>query len=95
MRIKYPEKQDARGWKDMLGYAGAFIDMDTGQHIGRIEIHQGGWFGGDRSYTRSVSLLGGKYQADFDTHEECCAFADGVVAVINHVAAPRAENVDG
>lgn len=89
MRIKYPEKQDARGWRGMSGYAGAFIDMDTGEQIGQIEIHQGAWIGDQRSHTRSVSLLNGKYQADFDSYEECCAFVEGVVAVINHVRTPR------
>lgn len=85
MRIKYPEYQDARGWRDRSGYAGAFIDIDTGKQIGHINIHQGDWVGGRRSHTRSVSMFDGKYQADFDSHEECCAFADGVMAVINHV----------
>ena len=89
MRIKFPEKRDARAWKGMSGHAGDFIDLDTGETIGHLEIHEGFWIGDMRSHTRSVSLLNGKYNATFNSHEECCAFAKGVIAVINHVAVPE------
>ncbi|HEV7877717.1 hypothetical protein [Bradyrhizobium sp.] len=52
-------------------------DADTGKDIGALRYgRQGG---------RTVSLFDGKYQRTFDTHEECCAFAKGVEAVLNHM----------
>jgi hypothetical protein len=53
------------------------FDADTGRDIGAFRYgHQGG---------RTVSLFDGKYQGSFETHEECCAFAKGVQAVLNHM----------
>lgn len=54
----------------------AIEDEDTGKAVGAL--HYGG---GDRT----VSLFDGKYQATFPSHEECCAFAKGVQAVLNHM----------
>ncbi|WP_439924974.1 hypothetical protein [Nitrobacter sp. JJSN] len=52
-------------------------DEDTGKSVGALRYgRQGG---------RTVSLFDGKYQATFDSHEECCAFAKGVQEVLNHM----------
>jgi hypothetical protein len=91
MRIKFPEKQDARSWKGMSGHAGDVIDLDTGERVGYIQIHQGFWIGTRRSHTRSISMMDGKYQGSFDTHDECYGFAKGIEAVINHLVAPSAK----
>jgi hypothetical protein len=34
---------------------------------------------------RFISLFGGKYTGEFDSHEECVAFAKGVESVLNHI----------
>ena len=92
MRIKFPAASDARGWREMSGYAGDIIDLDSGESIGHIDIHQGSWRGKTRSHTRTVSIMG--YSEDFDTHGECYAFAKGVEAVINRVLPPHAKKSD-
>lgn len=83
MRIQFPKYRDARGWKGAYGFAGEIIDLDSGERVGHLEIHQGMWDGENRHHTRTVSIMG--YTEDFDSHEECYAFAKGVEAVINRV----------
>lgn len=62
-------------------------DLKTVQNIDSIELkdgagrHIGQYFFG-KSYGRTV-LLFGKYKGTFKTHDECQAFVDGVLAVIN------------
>jgi len=87
--LKCPPKRSARVFRGMTGFIGAFTDAETREQIGHIELNYSGWDGSNRK--RSVSLFGGKYYAEFDSYDECCAFAEGVVAVINQVAAPRVE----
>jgi hypothetical protein len=55
----------------------AIEDEISGKAVGTL------FFG--RHAMRTVSLLAGKYQGTFPTHEECCAFAKGVEVVLNQM----------
>src|SRR4051794_20079772 len=64
----------------------AVVDRETGKSVGFIRGKQGGWTpGGIHNPSWEISLFGRKYNASFDKHEECCAFAKGVQAVFNHL----------
>lgn len=55
------------------------IDEETGKAVGCLFYgHQTG---------RRVHLFDGKYRGAFESHDECCAFAKGVEAVLNHMVA--------
>ncbi|MEH2487098.1 hypothetical protein [Bradyrhizobium sp. AZCC 2230] len=62
-------------------------DLKFVQSIDSIELkdaagrHIGQYFFG-KNYGRTVFLFG-KYKGTFKTHEECQAFVDGVLAVVN------------
>ena len=77
MRLKVP-KVDLRA-QDAGGEA--IIDEDTGNIVGLFHYgHQSG---------RAVKLFDGKYYGEFGSHAECCAFAKGVEAVLNHMVAVK------
>jgi hypothetical protein len=94
MRLKVPVL-DGRS----VSHNGSIVDLDTGNLVGEINGRQG--FSGhdpttgklERTPSWSISLLD-KYSGQFETWEECAAFADGVQSVLNHmVALPRPERV--
>ncbi len=75
MRFEIP-KVDLR---DQMAGGEAITDLDTGKTVGMFFYgHQSG---------RRVKLFDGKYYGEFDSHAECCAFAKGVEAVLNHMVA--------
>jgi hypothetical protein len=90
MDIQVP-KIDGRTRKG--GYTHPIIDGDTGKVIGTLRCHEGSWGGGAPNYkryhSRTISLIDDKYRRSFETHDECVAFAKGVEAVINRLAAPK------
>ena len=59
------------------------IDLDTKAVVGRLDIVKKIFL--EPATTRLISLFGGKYTGEFDTHEECVAFAKGVESVLNHI----------
>lgn len=73
MRFVIP-KIDLR--RQMSG-SDTITEETTGKTVGQFLYNHG-----DRS--RQV-LLYGKYSGDFETHEECVAFAKGVAAVLSHM----------
>ena len=88
MRIKIP-KVDGRSRRAMY-LSVQVVDLDTGKVIGDIENRQGQIrLDSNDEYvrhpSRTISLFGGKYIGQFETHDECYAFAEGVQAVINHL----------
>ncbi len=70
MKIKLPEVDLRRDG----GSRG--IDDENGNLVGQILMGKG--------RGRTVILFG-KYRGDFETQQECQAFADGVAAVLNHM----------
>jgi hypothetical protein len=67
------------GWIGRVEFQEDLItDNDTGKVVGFVKASRS-------PATRHVSLFGGKYQGDFRTIEECCAFIKGVEVVLNHV----------
>jgi hypothetical protein len=65
------------GYMSKVSFRTEVIDEDTGKEVGFVEATRS-------PIERRISLFGGKYQGDFETHEECKAFAKGVEAVLNH-----------
>jgi hypothetical protein len=52
------------------------IDDEDGNLVGQFRM--------DKKRGRTVILFG-KYRGDFETQQECQAFANGVAAVLNHI----------
>lgn len=72
-------------WVDMRGgystpvtFTTHVIDEATGAKVGFVEASRS-------PRARQISLFGGKYSAEFESPEECNAFAKGVEAVLNHM----------
>jgi len=60
-------------------------DMDTGKNVGFILGPQGLTIENTRCPNWSISLFDGKYIGNFESLDECAAFAAGVEAVLSHV----------
>lgn len=67
------------------------IDLNTKTAVGHLDIVKKTF--GEPPTTRLISLFGGKYTGEFDTHEECVAFAKGVEAVLNHMVSTGDEKL--
>jgi hypothetical protein len=62
----------------------AVTDEETGNAIGNLLTKQGSDAGGNRTPSRKIRLFG-KYIGQFESHEECVAFAKGVEEVLNYM----------
>jgi len=82
MRIQIPTIDNH---SRLAGYDEAVLDLDLDKPVGFIHTTYGAAAETARLPRTSISLFGGKYNASFETHEECVAFAMGVQAVINHL----------
>lgn len=71
MQIKLPDL-DLR--RDRAGSTS--VDDENGNLVGQLLFFQ--------NSGRTIVLFG-KYRGDYKTQDECQAFADGVVAVLNHM----------
>ena len=82
------EPLDMRGgYTSQVSWRLYVIDQDTGKEVGFVDAERS-------PAARHISLFGGKYQADFKTHEQCEAFTKGVEAVINHMTVVDEEQIE-
>jgi len=72
------------GFASPVAFETDVIDQDTGKKVGFVVAERS-------PRARHISLFGGKYQGDFESREECDAFARGVEAVLNHMVAADEE----
>jgi hypothetical protein len=68
------------GYTTPVAFRTPIVDEDMGREVGFVDAERS-------PRNRHVSLFGSKYQADFETPEQCQAFAKGVEAVLNHMTA--------
>jgi hypothetical protein len=62
------------------------MDEDTGKTVGQLLFSPNTSHMATHKQTRrQIHLLGGKYVGNFNSHDECVAFAKGVEAVLNHM----------
>jgi hypothetical protein len=78
MRINVPKIHSSNSGSS------AVTDLDSGKGIGSLLTRQGSDAGDRRTPSRKIKLLG-KYAGQFETHEECVAFAKGVEEVLNYM----------
>jgi hypothetical protein len=64
-------------------------DEDTGQVVGFLANRQGMYTSNRRYLSRQVSLMDGKYNGYFETHDECVAYLQGIEDAINQIAASK------
>jgi hypothetical protein len=75
------------------GSAHEVIDSDTGKKVGFLRTGQLGarvsWGEDTPQFnpipSRAISLFDGKFSGEFESHDECVAFAKGVEAVLNQI----------
>jgi hypothetical protein len=65
------------GYTSKVSFRSEIIDDHTGKEVGFVDASRS-------PRQRHISLFGGKYQGDFESPEECTAFAKGIEAVLNH-----------
>jgi hypothetical protein len=75
LRVPYVDLRRQTG----SGQSKSVDDEDTGKSVGQII-----YFTGPSGPKRTISLFG-KYHGEFETDEECAAFAKGVEEVLNHM----------
>ena len=86
MQLDVPTLSD-RGY----GEHADVVDLDTGKTVGRVTSGNREYKGNQRFPSRSISLFEKKYIGQFNSNEECAAFAKGVEAVLNHMVSVGGE----
>jgi hypothetical protein len=69
------------GYIDPVVFDSDVVDQDTGKKVGHVIAERSP----GKTRKRHISLFGGKYQGNFESPDECDAFAKGVEAVLNHM----------
>jgi hypothetical protein len=72
------------GYTTPVAFRTPVIDEDTGTEVGFVDAERS-------PRSRYISLFGSKYQAEFESREQCQAFAKGVETVLNHMTAINGE----
>lgn len=83
MRLQVPKVDGRTTYGKHVHYV---KDLDSGNVVGTVDI---GSVSPD--LCRSINLFDNKYRGEFESHEECMAFAKGVEAVLNHMVATAAK----
>ena len=72
------------GYMSQVAFRTDVVDQDTGKKVGFVQAERS-------PRKRHISLFGGKYRGEFESPEQCDAFAKGVEAVLNHLTAAGEE----